>query len=254
METQILTVMRILGLVLGLLGFIVFYSFFLLQKQSCLLYSKWKRNSHSKDYLLRAQEMQNSLLADIHDEVSGDLYTISTSLAICLQQEKDFYKQEILYKTLDLVQILPLKIKGVVLNSTLHETACIELSNLITVKFAELFKISQITYSYKISEVFEPLNKEELHHIYYLTHELLNNILKHSNASRVEVELTRLEASLSVFISNNGLKFNPFALTQAQQKGKGLSNIKYRLTQLGASKSYQRISGKNQIRIQIPIF
>ena len=60
--------------------------------------------------------------------------------------------------------------------------------------------------------------------IYRIVQEQLNNILKHSLASKVEVELKKEASSLQVSITDNGKGFDPLE----KRNGIGLKNIKNR--------------------------
>ena len=53
--------------------------------------------------------------------------------------------------------------------------------------------------------------------------ELLNNIIKHAQASEAMVQLTLQDHMLSITIEDNGVGFDPAKLSQ---KGTGMSSIK----------------------------
>ncbi|MEP7107154.1 MAG: PAS domain S-box protein [Ferruginibacter sp.] len=60
--------------------------------------------------------------------------------------------------------------------------------------------------------------------IYRIIQEQMSNILKHAEASRVELELIKNDHNLLLTISDNGKGFDP----SAKRKGIGLKNIKHR--------------------------
>ncbi len=67
----------------------------------------------------------------------------------------------------------------------------------------------------------EDMNRERKQAIYRIIQEQLNNILKHADASKVEIELKDDAGGLIVTISDNGKGFDPIA----KREGIGLKNI-----------------------------
>lgn len=89
--------------------------------------------------------------------------------------------------------------------------------------------------------------------LYRILQELLNNILKHSKASHIFVQLdTSLEEAI-LEVRDNGIAFNP---EQLERKGKisglGLKNIESRVNILGAKINYFRTeTGENKVTIKV---
>jgi len=73
---------------------------------------------------------------------------------------------------------------------------------------------------------------------------LLVNVVKHANASRVSVELRRLDDRLSLQVHDDGDGFDAAAvLTDSGSGGFGLFNIRERLQLLGATFEIESGSG-----------
>ena len=68
--------------------------------------------------------------------------------------------------------------------------------------------------------------------IFRILQEILNNIIKHANASRIYIILGYAEATLKLQITDNGVGFNAEGLT-ADQRGMGLHNIRKRAGIIG---------------------
>jgi signal transduction histidine kinase len=71
--------------------------------------------------------------------------------------------------------------------------------------------------------------------LFRIVQELLNNIVKHAAASKIELELTYTENKLAIKVQDNGKGFDKSLLAdKANTKGLGLSNMKKRLDPIGA--------------------
>lgn len=60
--------------------------------------------------------------------------------------------------------------------------------------------------------------------------EVINNSLKHSGGSRLQIQLVYTDTQLNITAEDDGLGFDPLE----ERKGMGLDNIQRRATQLGA--------------------
>lgn len=83
--------------------------------------------------------------------------------------------------------------------------------------------------------------KEELI-IYRIIQELLNNIVKHSGAKTINVEMNYSDEGLLITVADNGKGFNASKLDQ--EKGLGLSNMKKRMSLINGH--FEIISNENE--------
>lgn len=83
--------------------------------------------------------------------------------------------------------------------------------------------------------------------------ELCSNILKHAQATEVNIYLTQHEASeINVMIEDNGIGFDPIILKQ--NKGIGLKNLERKIEQLHGTLSIDsQVSGGTTIIIDLPL-
>jgi two-component system, NarL family, sensor kinase len=73
--------------------------------------------------------------------------------------------------------------------------------------------------------------------LYRILQELLNNTLKHANASEVSLDITTVDKTLSFIYEDNG---SGFSTDMLEQKGMGLRNITARVEKLNGSISFER--------------
>jgi len=84
-----------------------------------------------------------------------------------------------------------------------------------------------------------PLSSEARHNLFLAFEEGLNNVLKHSAATNVKVEMTTSALDFELKITDNGQGFEvpvpaaAEAQTQGGRGGNGLNNMRQRLAALG---------------------
>lgn len=94
-----------------------------------------------------------------------------------------------------------------------------------------------------------PQVEEEL---YWITHEALNNSLKHSGAARVSVTIRMKDGGLVLEVADNGCGFTYNAETTV--RGEGLSGMAERVRQLGGALEVITASGSGTtIRVTVPV-
>jgi signal transduction histidine kinase len=87
-----------------------------------------------------------------------------------------------------------------------------------------------------------PVTADVRHNLFLACKEALNNVLKHSGATEVQVSFTVEPEAFAVTISDNGRGFDPAAKTgQSRFHSNGLLNMRQRL---------QEINGRCELRSQ----
>jgi signal transduction histidine kinase len=86
--------------------------------------------------------------------------------------------------------------------------------------------------------------------------ELLVNVVKHANPSKVRVHLTEVDDELKFAVEDDGIGFDPSAIND--QKGKssgfGLFSIQERMADLGGSFDIQSEPGKGcRVTLTVPV-
>ena len=84
------------------------------------------------------------------------------------------------------------------------------------------------------------LNEKEELNIYRILQEFLHNILKHANASAVEIQFMNLENELTITIEDNGIGFD----IHQKKKGLGLENIQKRIDYLNGQLEISSVQNK----------
>jgi len=87
--------------------------------------------------------------------------------------------------------------------------------------------------------------------LYSIAREALNNILKHSQATKVEISLLRKDGSIIFEIQDNGVGLD--ALTAGSSSGLGIKGMKERANQIGAKLTLQNVpEGGTLLKVEVP--
>ena len=87
-----------------------------------------------------------------------------------------------------------------------------------------------------------PLAPEVQHNLLAVLKEALNNILKHSHATNVQVVLSAGGETFGLRIADNGVGFDPAAAEHAERNG--LSNMRARIAELGGELEIHSVRGQ----------
>jgi len=92
---------------------------------------------------------------------------------------------------------------------------------------------------------------EVRHHVFLAFAEALNNAVRHSSASEIQIELAAEPAGLRIQIADNGVGFDPVS---ARAGGNGLNNMRQRLESIGGRFELSSQPGHgSQIKLIIPL-
>lgn len=69
-------------------------------------------------------------------------------------------------------------------------------------------------------------------HLYRVIQEIISNVIKHSQAGLVSIQITKHEKEVNVIVEDNGKGFD-LELVKKEQRGMGLMNLESRVKQLG---------------------
>jgi signal transduction histidine kinase len=120
------------------------------------------------------------------------------------------------------------------------------ISDLLAVYFGN----SNIQYELNVSGMDEKLNKNIEITVFRVCQELINNIVKHSGASHIDLQLYRSRENLILSVTDNGAGFN----VNDKKEGIGLMNIKSRVENVnGIFFIESELSKGSRATIRIPL-
>jgi signal transduction histidine kinase len=210
--------------------------------------------------LQRAMERERDrIAADLHDEIGANLTHISilSTLAAKPEAERETSRQhnaEVTSVARQTIQAFDEILWSVnPKNDTLKS-----LSHYICRRTEEILAPAKILYHFSLDEALPdtPMSPQRRHGLLLAVKEALHNILKHAEATRVEVTCVMENGQFVVSISDNGCGFDRDALPVATKgrRSQGLENMSKRLKELGGECCIERqAEGGTRITFRLPI-
>ncbi|WP_233265936.1 tetratricopeptide repeat protein [Formosa sp. L2A11] len=209
-------------------------------------------NDHKLSVIERYQEGQDEersrLAREIHDGIGSDLAGIKIAFEHYIENHQDKSQSKRISKAIGNACID--------VRSLSHQLHPLSFSKIGFTSFLSDF-IDQITQKTQIDiqtfffpeEEIDQLPEVLLADAYRIVQELINNILKHAEATNADVQLTRHQDHLNIVINDNGKGFQ-----KNKKSGIGLRNIKERLHKVQGSLEIDSSPGHGtSITIDIPI-
>lgn len=237
-STALLTI-----LVISIILVAVFY-------QNHLVKIRRKETENLLKTALGSEKNERTRIAkDIHDSIQGDLNSIRNFIVTASKNEDTKRKNELLSLAEESLENTLLNTRNIVhklmpplLESRGFETALED--------YLDKLKIStsiSMSFHSEIREMLVP--KEHAYELFRVVQEWIQNIMKHSNATKIDVSLKSLEKKIQMTIQDDGQPFD-FKESVLKSKGSGLSNIKSRLQVIQAEMTQHSIQEGNVFIIQ----
>ncbi|WP_373493268.1 ATP-binding protein [Aquiflexum sp.] len=229
-----------------------YFTFFLFLFSLALAYLTFNR--YRLKQKLNEQVLRNQIASDLHDEIGSTLSSIDVNSRIALLKVDE---TETVAKQLEKIQLNTRSI----MDNLAHIVWSINPNNDSLEKLvyrmkdfaAEILEPLGIQYSFNHEDISPEfiLNPILRKNIYLIFKEAVNNCVKYSMASEVEITTVFKDKNLLVKIEDNGKGFD---LEKAMDKGNGLGNMKDRTGQIGGKlsiRSNQEIG--TLISLEVPI-
>lgn len=219
-------------LLLGSLGLWLFYRQRQKIKNNEILAIQSQQEVVKLEALIDGEEKERNRLAqDLHDGINGDLAVIKYKIS-SIEPDKFSKKEKVFYN--EAISMLDNAVEQV--RRISHNLAPPSLHNFDLIEAIQQFCSKQnasnsvnISFQYFGNRL--ALKKEIETAIYRIIQELLNNIIKHANATEALVQLNNHGDKLIITVEDNGEGFD----TNSPGNGIGLQNIKSRVNFLKAN-------------------
>lgn len=205
--------------------------------------------------LLEAQlEMQEltlkNIAQEIHDNI-GQTLSLAKLHLNTLRPDKPAVLPEKIATTKELVSKAIADLRS--LSKTLHTEAVLSLglTEAVEMELRLIEKAGVFQTAFAVSGTPTPTDPQKELILFRAVQEALNNAIKHSGATKIEVQLCYAPASLTVLVKDNGKGF-PQAET-ANGKGSGLRNMQNRAKLIGGSLAFNSLQPGTEIRLNLPI-
>ena len=249
----ILGTMGMLMLTIGIVLFIMLYQRKLMRKNIAFrqIEEMLKKQELESAYaMLEGQEVERKrLAAEVHDNLGSILVTLNMYADTALKVEDVDKRNQMISKISEYAGKATEETRNLA-----HRLDAAELRHFGLEKAIKaLLEAIKDNYSFQIGFTYNidgEVKGEDALNIYRMVQELVNNTLKHANASKIELTMSEMDNSLlSIIYEDNGPGFQPEKL----RKGMGLNNITSRVQKMDGEISFKKEPSGMCTTIEIPI-
>ncbi|RYY62414.1 MAG: hypothetical protein EOO05_02920 [Chitinophagaceae bacterium] len=261
-ETPEIYFVTIIGIILGLLlvGFIVTILFLYQRRQQKQEVEMEKMKDKYEREALRSQlEIQENAFKtmgqELHDNIGQMLSVAKLTLSV-LPIEKDHAAFDQLQNSKEVLNKAIFDLSNLTKSLHTDRITQVGLSDSIRFELYALKKAGILDVHFHVEGAEEHFNEQKSIFLFRMFQESLNNILKHSKATDVDVNLSYVEDLFILEISDNGVGFNVAEKKQStnSHSGVGLKSIFNRAKLIGADLSIQSDTNSGTvIRIELPM-
>lgn len=228
----------VLALVSGIILLLILFGLWLFYSQSQKLKNieisklEQERDITKLQALIEGEEKERIRLAqDLHDGINGDLSSIKFHLSSIDFNSLSAENKSLFNKTIDMIDYSCDQVRNI--SHNLSPTAINDFGLINSVKNycskLEQFHAMTINFQHFGNDIKLPKNIETV--IYRIIQELVNNIIKHAEASEALVQINSHDDNLFITVEDNGKGFD----FSKQKTGIGLKNIASRIAFLNAT-------------------
>lgn len=193
---------------------------------------------------LRSEQLRTQLSSDIHDEVSGLLAGITLQAELLKNYTDDSKLQSRLHTVGEAGRSAMSKMSDVIWSIDARRDTLGDLTQRMQEHADEVLLPLEIRYDFKATGLDEkktiPGNIRQ--DVYFIFKEAVNNIARHSNATRVKIRIEQSPQGFELFIRDNGTPVNEEpgpannsslgTRVRAKKKGQGKDNMRMRAARL----------------------
>jgi signal transduction histidine kinase len=179
--------------------------------------------------MMRGEENERGRLArELHDGIGGMLASINMNLNIAKEDHPEIISIKELNEAMHMVRDTAVEVRKTAHNLMPDILVRHHLKDALIIYCGNINSDKKLQLNLHYHVPLEILDKSVELIIYRIVQELLQNIIKHAQATTVDIQLSLYDSILAVSVEDNGIGF---AVTE-QQSGYGLQNLRYRVQAL----------------------
>jgi two-component system, NarL family, sensor kinase len=220
--------------------FIIYFIVIYRKKQRAF---EWERETFKQALLKAEVEIKEQTLADISRELHDNLGQIASLIKINLAMVSPGLSDDDKQKILESQELLKQLIRDIKSLSVSLKGENLERFGLLGMIEKDIERYGKISGMRLYLEAGRELPKFEPSieiFLYRMSQEIFNNILKHSNATLVNVSMSQADNWFRLTITDNGKGFD----TKAEHQGAGLVNLGERCAVIGARLDIKSLPGQ----------
>lgn len=238
------------GLGFFVLGGLLFYSRNKAQQKQKLQEAVLKEKEKGFASVIKASEDERKRISkDLHDGIGQQMSALKMALSNVKKQETNEVQKEQLSKILTRFTDSANEIRHISHQMMPKKLLDNGLPEAIEDLLFGSFEFSNIKYEFEHFNIKERFDERIEISLYRVLQELINNIIKHANATEVNVLLHKKNSKLVLFVEDNGV-----GMKEKDTKGHGVLNIKSRIDMVKGTVNYELSSISGTIAtITIPL-
>src|SRR5690606_31814358 len=196
------------------------------------------------------QEERDRISADMHDELGSGVTVIRLMSEIVKSKMKDNILPEIEKISHSANELLG-KMNTIIWTMKSSNDSVESLIAYIRAYAIEFFDTTPVNCIVNVSMMSDsPMSGEKRRNIFLSIKEALNNILKHSQATSVQIDILIHNNKLIIRIQDNGTGLEEDKL---RRFGNGLSNMRKRMLSLNGKFNIENVGGGTRVSFTVPI-
>lgn len=192
----------------------------------------------------KLSEVRNKIAYEMHQDIGNDLNALVYKIKNWHAKNGNKPNDEFIQLEKSTIQVIA-KVNDIVWSLNSEKNNLIALQNHLVNYAEETFTLANLTCSLNTANNL-PKNSIELEirkNIYLLFKEAINNVIKHANASHVEIQIKYQFRKLQISIIDNGKGFDSNSVI----KGNGLDNMQNRIKKLNGKIEFKQNQPKGTI-------
>lgn len=221
-----------------------------------LQYEKNIREQFSRNLLANVEQERKRIATELHDSIGQHLLVIKnrSSFGLRLLPDEQRVKEQLDGISLGASDSLK-ELRHIAYNLRPFELDRLGLTSALHGMIDKIRESSQVHIEANIADVKGVFLKENEINVFRIVQECLNNIIKHSEATKATVTIERNLQTISILISDNGKGFDIRKLSSVHKKqGLGVSGIEERVRILGGEMQlFSEPAMGTSIKVNIPV-
>lgn len=185
--------------------------------------------------LIESQERERKrIAAELHDSLGQNLLVVKNWALVGLSAiPPDDPAREHLTEISTTMSLALEEVRDIAHNLRPYQLERLGLTKTLDFMMRQVKTSSDIEFTVELEDVDGLLSPESEINLYRIVQEMINNIIKHSEASDAWLSVKRTQAGIEIICRDNGKGFDPAAAARSRQSGMGLSGLSERVRILG---------------------
>ncbi|AEE53672.1 tetratricopeptide repeat-containing sensor histidine kinase [Haliscomenobacter hydrossis] len=210
-----------------------------LQAEKILSLEKEQQVISLQSMITGQESERNRIAKDLHDGLGGLFSTVKMYFSSLQHEQPPLGENPLFQKSMELTNTASLELRRIAHNLMPEVLMKLGLINAIQDLCNNINTSRLLTISLQAYGMEKRLNPNTEIMLYRIVQELLNNIIKHAQASEAIIQFNQHQERLNITIEDNGLGFN----ASEDNAGAGLSTIKSRVNYLNGALNIDSTQG-----------